>query len=446
MKSSVLLIRPAYSSTVYRLYAKLPRDRGIQPPLGLMYIASSLEASGYPVEILDAEIELLDNQQIFKRIGKFMPAYVGITSTTPESPRVRELFDMIKRGIPEIVTVAGGPHFTAVPEAENGAYDSIDYVVVGDGEKAFLKIVNEKPAEKVIKVEDDGDLDKLLLPARHLVDYSHYKFPMPGKGMMRMDMVLTARGCPFRCYFCFNRNTKVRYRNIEKCVDEIELSHQRYKTKFIMFLDDTLTISKHRTMQICDEMIRRRLHKKVVFYANVRADKVDFELLKKMRDAGVVEISMGVESGNQAMLDNINKGTRLEQYEKAYEWMRRLGLETRGSFIIGHPYETHETIHDTINFAKRIKLMRGSCCILTPYPGTEVYKGQVIGNNSRGDDISINVCKEKQQTNHRSSGEGTSEHFNSPKLMSLENAIEYIDDSELVEVTPKSIRIRKIDL
>ncbi|MBI2196628.1 translational GTPase TypA [Candidatus Daviesbacteria bacterium] len=79
-------------------------------------------------------------------------------------------------------------------------------------------------------------------------------------------------------------------------------------------------------------------------------------------------------------------------------------------------------------------------------PGLNVYKGQVIGMSSRGDDISINVCKEKQQTNHRSSGEGTSEHFNAPKIMSLENAIEYIDDTELVEVTPKNIRIRKIDL
>ena len=79
-------------------------------------------------------------------------------------------------------------------------------------------------------------------------------------------------------------------------------------------------------------------------------------------------------------------------------------------------------------------------------PGLEVYQGQVIGSSSRGDDIRINVCKEKQQTNHRSSGEGTSDHFNTPKIMSLENAIEYIDDSELVEVTPKNIRIRKIDL
>ena len=78
--------------------------------------------------------------------------------------------------------------------------------------------------------------------------------------------------------------------------------------------------------------------------------------------------------------------------------------------------------------------------------GVAVYKGQVVGQNSRSGDMSVNVCKEKQQTNHRSSGEGTSEHFNTPRVMSLENAIEYIDETELVEVTPKNIRIRKIDL
>ncbi|TSC66688.1 MAG: GTP-binding protein, partial [Microgenomates group bacterium Gr01-1014_80] len=79
-------------------------------------------------------------------------------------------------------------------------------------------------------------------------------------------------------------------------------------------------------------------------------------------------------------------------------------------------------------------------------PGTYVYKGQVVGKNARYGDISVNVCKEKQQTNHRSSGEGVSDHFDAPRLMSLENALEYINDSELVEVTPKNVRIRKIDL
>jgi len=95
-------------------------------------------------------------------------------------------------------------------------------------------------------------------------------------------------------------------------------------------------------------------------------------------------------------------------------------------------------LHSLVNAQDRGQLFIG--------PGTAVYKGQVIGQNSRGDDIWINVCREKQQTNNRSAGEGTSEHFNSPRIMTLENAIEYIDDSELVEITPKNIRIRKMDL
>jgi len=158
-----------------------------------------------------------------------------------------------------------------------------------------------------------------------------------------------------------------------------------------MFLDDTLTISRERTSELCAEIMKRNLHKKVAFYANARVDRVDLGTLQKLKQAGVTEISMGVESGNQQILDMVNKGTRLEQYEQVYSWMRKLGFETRGSFILGHPYETKETVRDTINFAKKLELVRISCCIMTPYPGTEVYrmalknKGIHLVSNNWGD-------------------------------------------------------------
>ena len=370
----ILLIRPAYSLNIYKVYGKLPCRREIRPPLGLMYIAAYLEKNSFRVGILDAEKDLLANEDILKRILEISPKYVGITSTTPEFPKVKELFDEIKRRQPDIVTVAGGPHFSAVPESQNGEYASIDHVVVGEGEKAFFKIVTGAAKEKTVEVVNEEPLDDLPLPARHLVNYDHYQFPVPGKGMVRMDTIVTSRGCPFSCLFCFNRNTKVRYRDIKKCVDEISLSHDRYKTKFFMFLDDTLTLSKERITRLCEEITERGLHKKVVFYANARADKVDFETLKKMKQASMIEISMGVESGNQQVLNMVNKGIQLEQYEQAYLWMHKLGFETRGSFIVGHPYETSETVRDTISFAKKLTLVRVSCCIMTPYPGTEVYK------------------------------------------------------------------------
>lgn len=372
-KNLVLLIRPAYSLNIYKVYGRLPRYREIRPPLGLMYIAAYLEKNGYPVRIVDAETGLLDNADLLNIIRRVNPQYLGITSTTPEFPSVKKLFEIAKEASPGIVTIAGGPHITALADAANGEYGAIDYLVSGDGEKAVLKILRERPDRKIVELENDDPLDDLPLPARDLVDYGNYKFPMPNRGLVRMDTVLTSRGCPFYCSFCFNRNTKLRYRDIGKCLDEIELSHARYGAKFIMFLDDTLTVSKKRVAQLCEGLIKRKLNKKVAFYANARADTVDFETLKMMKAAGIVEMSMGVESGNQDVLDNINKGSNLKQYEKVYSWMKKLGFETRGSFILGHPHETHRTVRDTINFAKSLPLVRASCCILTPYPGTEVY-------------------------------------------------------------------------
>jgi radical SAM superfamily enzyme YgiQ (UPF0313 family) len=375
----ILLIRLAYSLDIYRVYGKLPRYREIRPPLGLMYIAAYLEQNGFRVNILDAEKELLDNEKVLKRILEISPKYIGITSTTPESPTVIKLFNEIKRIQPKIITVAGGPHFSAVPESQSGEYSAIDHIVIGEGEKAFFKIVTGAVKEKIVEVANEEPLDDLPLPARHLVNYDHYQFPMPGRGMVKMDTIVTSRGCPFSCLFCFNRNTTVRYRDIKRCVDEIAMSHKKYKTNFFMFLDDTLTISKERIIELCDEIRKRHLHKKVAFYANARADRIDFETLEKMRHAGVVEISMGVESGNQQLLNMANKGTTLEQYEQIYLWMRKLGFETRGSFILGHPYETYQTVRDTINFAKKLKLVRMSCCLMTPYPGTEIYKMAMKG-------------------------------------------------------------------
>jgi GTP-binding protein len=108
----------------------------------------------------------------------------------------------------------------------------------------------------------------------------------------------------------------------------------------------------------------------------------------------------------------------------------------RGSLVA---FETGETrLYGLVNVQDRGEMFYG--------PAEKVYKGQVVGQNSRYDDIWVNVCKEKQLSNMRSKGDGTSDHFNTPKTMSLENALEYIDETELVEVTPKSVRIRKIIL
>lgn len=374
----VTLVRPAYS-TVYGVYGKLPKNHEIRPPLGLMYIASSLEHAGHEVCIIDAEARMLTPEQLYNEILKTEPDFVGFTSTTPEFHTVISICRMLKKSHQHIITIVGGAHVSALPQETIDENPQIDYVVCGEGEKAAIDIINDLPETKIVKCADIVNLDELPEPARHLLDYNSYQYAMPGKGLIKMDVIESSRGCPFLCSFCFNRARKPRYRQPKLVVDEIEKSIGLYKTKAFMFFDDTLTVRKKHVMNICDEIIHRKLNHNIIYYANTRANTTDEEILIKMKQAGFVELSMGVETGNPKLLKEIQKGTSLDQYISIYKLMYKLGFQTRASFIVGLPFETHETVRDTINFAKSLDLMRVSCNILTPYPGTVVYKQAIEG-------------------------------------------------------------------
>ena len=386
-KKVVTLVRPSYSS-VYGVYGKVPKEREIRPPLSLMYLASSLEKEGHEVIIIDAEPELISINNLFDQIIKTNPNIVGITSTTPEFHIVEKLVKMIKKNYPKITVVVDGAHVSALPKETLEDCPEIDYIVKGEGERAIVRISNEPSQKRIIQEPLLENLDKNPEPARHLVNYEYYNYAMPGRGLIRMDVIESSRGCPFQCTFCFNRARKTRFRTPKLVVDEIERSYNKNAIKLFMFFDDTLTVSKNHIMEICDEIIKRGLNKKIVFYANTRANTTDKEMLMKMKKAGLIEISMGVETGNPEILKAIKKGTTHTQYRRIYRWMYELNLQTRGSFIVGLPYETHKTIRETINFAKSVDLMRVSCNILTPYPGTIVYEQAI-----RKDGLEL-VCKD----------------------------------------------------
>ncbi len=383
----VTLVRPVHSS-VYGVYKTLrknagtvgiPKDREIKPPLGLLYLASALESIGADVTIIDAEPEVLSTEAIVEKVVASEPHYVGVTSTTPEFHEATDIIRYVKSCNPGIITMMGGAHVSALPEESLQDCPEIDYVVVGEGEESIKKIVMERPDTRIVVSEPIQDLNQLPSPARHLVNYEHYQFPEPSCGLVKTDALETSRGCPFRCAFCYHMHSKVRFRDVVKVVDEVELSHRQTGATLFNFFDDTFTLVKERAMAICDEIIRRDLG--LTFYCFTRADTLSKELLEKMKQAGFVRITMGIESGNQEMLDRLRKGTKLEDYERAYRWMDGLGIETRGSFIIGGPFETHQTIEDSINFARKLPLYRIGVNILTPYPGTELYRIALNGEH-----------------------------------------------------------------
>lgn len=386
--ANVLLVRLPYEG-IYSSFHKKASMVRIFPPLGLMYLASSLEKNNHQVRILDLAVERFDYNDIEEYIKKLNPDIIGTGATTPEIQNVEELFAFIKKINPKVKTVLGGPHATILPD-ESILDKNTDIVVRGEGEYSIVEIVNflkgriklenilgisYKKHDKIKKNPGRPPiekLDELPVPARHLVKVKKYLWPVEGKGLIPITPILTTRGCPFPCIFC-NRilGKKVRLRSPKLVVDEIEDTYNIHGITYYIMQDETFTLKKERVDEICDEIIKRRLE--ITWFAMVRADLVSKKIFQKMKDAGCTRITMGVESGNQKILDILKKGTKLTQYREAFHWAKEVGLETRASFILGNPYETRQTINDTINFARELEIDEAYFNIMTPYPGTEVY-------------------------------------------------------------------------
>lgn len=395
----IALVRPPYSS-LYQLIKTKTKERSVLPPTGLMYVASSLINAGHNVKIIDAEIDDLGLPQIMKEIVEFKPDVVGTGATTPDFGLANRILKRVKDASDETTTIIGGAHPTVLPTEVLSKNKHIDFVVRYEGEITTTELIDALENGKDVKNikgisyrKKDGeiehnpnrelvDVDEIPWPTRDLIDQKKYLYPSPGKGLCNMTTIQTSRGCPYRCAFCYRMfGHKVRFRTTKLVVDEIEHCVNNYNVKFIYFVDDTFTFNRRRTIELCDEILHRAIV--VSWSCLTRADTLDTELLFKMKKAGCVKISMGVESGNQRILDDVKKGTTLQQYKAGYKLLKSFGFETRGSFILGLPYETRETIMQTINFAKELDLDRAFFHIFTPYPGTELYEKALSGQGLR---------------------------------------------------------------
>ena len=357
----VLLTRPAYSP-VYELITSKTEYREISPPMGLLYVAAVLEEDGHQVEIVDGEADSLTAEKILERIESSQPDVVGAGATTVDFADA----NMVLKGAKErfnVITVLGGAHGTVLTTEVLAKNPHIDFVVRGEGEVTSRELMRQLEGSKNFSQVEGisyraenreivnnidrpllADLNENLVPARHLIDHSKYLLPLPGKGMRCMTAIQAMRGCPFSCIYCYRMfGNRVRFRDSALVVDEIEECINDYGIECITFIYDTFTVNAKRVVELCGEITRRKL--KFPWRCYTRADCItDIELLKLMKDAGCEQISIGVESGNQNILDIAGKGTKLEQYVRAYELTGKVGFEKRGSFILGLPYENAKTL------------------------------------------------------------------------------------------------------
>ena len=359
------------------------------PPLNLMYLAAALEKASMSVKIIDDDLYQLDFEKIANLVSKIDPMVVGITATTATIKNSLKYIKAVKKVLPNTLTVIGGPHPTFVPNETLKTEDSLDIVVLGEGEETIVEIaekykddkinslseikgifyrnndkINSTPLRPLIK-----DLDNLPFPARHLVSFKDYKTSKNQSGGM-----ITSRGCVFSCNYCSSSlimGKKFRTRSPENVVDEMEELVYKYGVKDIAFLDDIFMLNKRRAMAIADEIKNRDID--LSFITSSRVDTVNHELLEHLKNAGMSTLYCGVESGSQRVLDLMGKGINLKQIEDAIKAAKDVDIDVMGSFILGYPGETSKEMDQTIDFSIKLDTDYSQFSILTPFPGTPIY-------------------------------------------------------------------------
>lgn len=391
---NVLLINPPFYR-VYKGFEQAARIGANYPPTGLLYLAGELLRSKHHVKIIDLAVEPLTCSDIISHIKKENYRLVGITATTPVFSQAEKIARHIKRNSPIPIAI-GGIHATVLGKTILQNYPCFDFVIIGEGELCFSELANclENGLEvksipgliyrhpKSGKPEMTArrcllqNLDRLPFQARQIINKNHYLWVPPQQKKVPIASIITQRGCPFHCVFCSQHllfSHHVRERSIVNVLDEIDEIINAFGIRHIMILDDTFVLRKERVLQFCAGIRKRGL---VFTWENMsRADLVDQETIEVMKDAGLVRISFGIESGDQKILDSSHKGTKLDQIRNVYIWAKKAGIETRGSAIIGHPNETAKSAWKTIWFLFKLKeLKQVYLNIMVPYPGTEVYK------------------------------------------------------------------------
>lgn len=360
------------------------------PLISLAQLSAVSREQGYIPAVLDLSIKKKKSveNRIKDLIDKFRPEYCGITFTTPLSEEADSVAGFIKKLNPSIKMIAGGPHATIFPE-EILKSGNFDIVVIGEGELTLKEILSGKNLNKINGVAYKKNFKIIITPPRALIenldelpspDYSVFNikdYHTPRVNCRRNPVVAmeTSRGCIFGCVFCnkhvFGR--RFRAKSPKRTVDEMEYL-LKLGFKEIHLWDDGFSTDIERAKEICKEIMRRKLKFPWNIYNGMRVDRIDEELLLLLKKSGCYRVSIGVESGNQKLLDNINKGTKIEDIRRVFKLANKVGIETLAFCMIGLPGETEETMKQTTEFVLEIKPTLSKLSILMPLPGTPIFE------------------------------------------------------------------------
>lgn len=372
MTSDILLI--AQSPRNPRLFIN------VLPPLGILGIAASLIDKGIRVTVRDCHIGgLTDDDMRGSHI-------VGLSINISNVEKSLETAKAIKLKWPDKKIIAGGPFCISLP-SRILREPWIDAVATGEGEEVMYELASGKPGDEVrgLYIKDRAgeilctgprelikDLDSLPFSALDKVDITRYYSPV--KRALPISSLITSRGCPYGCIYCFKTmGNRWRARSVQNVVNEIEWQVCNLGVKEICIYDDNFTMDIQRTEEICDEILRRRIKVHLQLTNGIRVDRVTRDTVKKLKAAGVWIVGVAPESGNAETLQRIKKGFDLEKVKQVVRWCKEEGLSTYSFFMLGFPWEQRVHIEDTIHFASGLDTELTQFSRVTAFPGTVLY-------------------------------------------------------------------------
>ncbi len=398
-----LLVNPPYSLEE-RYGAGMKAFGAVAEPMGLAYLGGSMRDAGLHVEILDAPALGLHVHDVVAKIADGGYQLVGMTLLTPMFSAVRQLAEAIKSRSPEVTIAVGGPHPTVLPMRTLTELSAVDIVCVGEGEKTIVEIASalagdgELAGVRGICYRRKGeimmtpprafeqDLDSIAAPARDLLPMERYRLTASRtKGSGYCPTVIVARGCPFNCQYCSHTFGRTfRHHSVGRILWELRDLKENYGVTQVNLEADTLTLDRGFISGLCEAMIREGLG--LEWTCESRVDTVDEDLLKLMKKAGCWQISYGVESGSQRLLDLIQKGVTKEKVRETYALTHKTGITIRSFFMLGLPTETREESMETIRFAIELDSLWAQFTVTIPYPGTPMFqeldaKGKIAHHN-----------------------------------------------------------------
>lgn len=403
----ITLITPPYER-IARGYEFVKHVTNQAPSLGLLHLAAEVRRFGYQPSIIESDIFNLSVEDVVARVVRDRPAYVGITMFTVGVWCAAEIARKIKFVLPECVIIVGGPHISSMGSETMERFREFDYAVVGEGEEILVNLLQTldagAPVDEIaglVYMQKGEITDQLHVAPEHHINKDMDRLPMPAWDLLPdfpqaykpalydfpagpVASIAASRGCPFHCKFCDTSTfgAAVRAYSAQRVFDIMSHLHSTYGIRHIMFVDDLFTASRKRTTELCELIINSGI--KMTWSCASRVDVVKPDLLHLMKQAGCWEISFGLESGSNELLQKMDKSADVARSREALQWTHRAGIRSKGLFMLGYPGETPDSIAQTKAFVRDVPLTIMNLTKFTPYPGSPIYR-DLYGTNIRED-------------------------------------------------------------